>query len=849
MSLLGGMRANASLAISPSTIDNAYAGPLDLTITGLDSNGQSVIIEEYYDSDASGTINAGDILLHKFVVTDGQAVSIAGHRDLNIPGDEDGLANSTIHTRFLYSAEEIVGRIDGPHIFRVSPSGAGFPPFTTNFAVTQHDYAGSGISGTVTNGASSQPGALVFLLTQSGSDHNILAVTIAGAGGNYSLKTAPGNYQIMASKSGFVFNLGAASTITVPAGSFVTGQTATLTASARTISGTVRDTGTMAGLPAIGMQGQSNSGYVAITLTDGNGNYTIDATTGSWKISEDENAVPRLGCLTFKTTESSPGPVTGLNIDLPHETSLIYGTVKTAANVAVPFVDVKGNTNGTPSYKSAAVTDAGGNYTMGVTPGSWEMQTTPAGYVGDLQDVVVNTNGSAVLQNLVVHPVTAHLRGQIRDNHNNIVGNVVIITFDPTINGNSISVRTTADANGMFDLGVYGGGGTATKTWELQLDQGNTPGMYVSTDAEFAVQDGVDINGINYLVYIVTAHLRGQVLDENDNPIGNIAIFASLNPNGFASTGSNVDNGGNFDIPLFGGNWNLGLSNIEGLGLIPQDFSISVTDNVDQNGLIFRAIHGNFTITGTVRSNTNVAIPGVMVFGTATNGGNTYYTSTTTIADGSYSLPVFSSTWSVGVDSNDLISRGYQPVSNQNVFVSGNVPGINFIAGPLASAVSRKLHGGIPRDINLPLTGSSGIECRSGGGTNDYQIVLVFGQAVTFNNASLTAGIGSVSSTSGSGTSTLTINLTGVTNAQRITLTVAGVNDGTNIFDVAVPMGVLLGDTNGNSSVNAGDVAQTKGQSGQAVTAANFRQDVNANGSINAGDVALVKSKSGTSLP
>jgi hypothetical protein len=67
--------------------------------------------------------------------------------------------------------------------------------------------------------------------------------------------------------------------------------------------------------------------------------------------------------------------------------------------------------------------------------------------------------------------------------------------------------------------------------------------------------------------------------------------------------------------------------------------------------------------------------------------------------------------------------------------------------------------------------------------------------------------------------------------------------------DVPLQMGVLLGDTNGNALVNAGDVAQTKGQSGQPVTAANFRQDVNANGSINAGDVALVKSRSGTSLP
>jgi hypothetical protein len=61
-------------------------------------------------------------------------------------------------------------------------------------------------------------------------------------------------------------------------------------------------------------------------------------------------------------------------------------------------------------------------------------------------------------------------------------------------------------------------------------------------------------------------------------------------------------------------------------------------------------------------------------------------------------------------------------------------------------------------------------------------------------------------------------------------------------------MGVLLGDTTGNGAVNIGDVAQTKGRLGQAVTGANFRSDVNADGALNATDVALVKSQSGMTL-
>ena len=132
------------------------------------------------------------------------------------------------------------------------------------------------------------------------------------------------------------------------------------------------------------------------------------------------------------------------------------------------------------------------------------------------------------------------------------------------------------------------------------------------------------------------------------------------------------------------------------------------------------------------------------------------------------------------------------------------------------SVVSRKVHGGAgPFDINLPLGGPVGIECRTGGAMNDYQVVVTFASPVTASGASVTAGIGSVSSATGSGTSTLTVNLTGVTNVQIITVTLNGVSGGAGSGNIALSMGVLVGDSSGNASVNASDVSQTKGRSGQ----------------------------------
>ena len=162
--------------------------------------------------------------------------------------------------------------------------------------------------------------------------------------------------------------------------------------------------------------------------------------------------------------------------------------------------------------------------------------------------------------------------------------------------------------------------------------------------------------------------------------------------------------------------------------------------------------------------------------------------------------------------------------------------------------VSRKVHGAAMFDIDLPPTGTAGIECRTGGVNGDHQVIMTFPSPVTVTSASVTTGTGNVSGFTISG-SQVTVNLTAVANAQRIVLTLFGVSDGTNLTNITVPMGVLLGDTTGNGSVNASDVGLTKAKSGQPVDALNFRTDVTVSGSINASDVGLVKSKAGTSLP
>ncbi len=176
---------------------------------------------------------------------------------------------------------------------------------------------------------------------------------------------------------------------------------------------------------------------------------------------------------------------------------------------------------------------------------------------------------------------------------------------------------------------------------------------------------------------------------------------------------------------------------------------------------------------------------------------------------------------------------------------------------PLAqSAVSRKTHGNAGNfEVDLPLSGPAGVECRSGGTTGDYTLVVTFLANVSVQGnpqATVTSGKGAIGRggavdggavvTSGN---VVTIPLTNVGDGQAIEVTLNNVNGSTNVM---IPMRVLMGDVNGNGAVNATDVTLTKASSGQASDATNFRADVNANGGINATDVALVKAQSGSVL-
>ena len=168
----------------------------------------------------------------------------------------------------------------------------------------------------------------------------------------------------------------------------------------------------------------------------------------------------------------------------------------------------------------------------------------------------------------------------------------------------------------------------------------------------------------------------------------------------------------------------------------------------------------------------------------------------------------------------------------------------------LSSVASRKIHGSAGTfDIDLPLTGTPGVECRAPGQTGtpgvDYKLVFTFATPVA-NCGTASTGV----VIRGPNQDQCSVNLTGVPNGQYTTVTLNGVVNATGATaNTVATMGVLVGDTTGNGLVNSSDISQTQSQSGQPVGPSNFREDVTVNGLINSSDIALVQSMSGTGLP
>jgi PKD repeat protein len=170
------------------------------------------------------------------------------------------------------------------------------------------------------------------------------------------------------------------------------------------------------------------------------------------------------------------------------------------------------------------------------------------------------------------------------------------------------------------------------------------------------------------------------------------------------------------------------------------------------------------------------------------------------------------------------------------------------------AVVSRKAHGTVGNfDIDLPFTGTAGLECRQPGSQSTYQLVYTFNKAVsvpgTATKAQGSAIVGTP--TLGPNADQVTVPLRSVTDAQHLIINLSGVQD--NLGEAAnnqmARMDLLIGDVDASRRVDSTDVFQERQLSLQIANPSNFRADIDGSGRLDSTDVFITRQRSLNSLP
>ena len=581
----------------------------------------------------------------------------------------------------------------------------------------------------------------------------------------------------------------------------------------------------------VSVAGQFTSG------TTPGSNYTVTATSGSVSGSATitvTNAAPTI----VNAAEASPSPVTTastnlmvLGADDAGESNLTYTwsvTSKPGGSTTPTFA-----VNGANGAKSTIVTFfQAGTYTLLVT--------------------ITDGSGASVTSSV---NVTVNLA----------TNSVVVTPSSPTV-GENMSQQFSAVAYDQF------GNRMASQpnfTWSVLNggDGGTITSSGLYTAPATAGSDTIEAAFNSSIGGLATAHVifiaQSLGIFTAAQDIGSPAIAGSSNYD--TSTSTYSVSGAGSDISGTSDQFQYIYTPVTGdASITAQVTSITNTNGSAKSGVMFR---NALTPDSTDMYLCVTPTGGIKLEGRTSDGGTATIDDTATGLTAPYWIRLIRTgnlfTAFISPDGNTWTNLGSVTVAmNTTVYVglavtSHNTAALNnstfqnvSIVTPatITSAVSRKPQGATNFDLSLALSGTPTIEPRLGGPT---QIILTFAQALDNTqplSLTLSSGTGQAvfSQTS---PSQIIVTLSGATDGQVLTLSVAGVAAAGGPPEMySLSISVLAGDVDQSGSVNVADISYVKLNSGFPVTSSNFLDDVTADGAINVADVSSVKLRSGNLL-
>ncbi|HEY1718482.1 MAG TPA: Ig domain-containing protein [Verrucomicrobiae bacterium] len=514
------LTAAVTFTVTPNVVSNTYIGPITMLISNIPAGG-TVVIQKFADLNSNGVIDAGDVLVQQFNLTDNQAgMVIGGVTNFFVPFDYNS-TTGTITGILAFPAGDFSQKIIGQYLFKLSSSSG---QLTNTFNVTNFPYAQK-ITGTVTNNGANVPDASVILFPASqGGDNGPgtpVAGTVANSSGVYNVQVPPGSYVPMAFKSNYVANYLASPVLTLTNGQTITTNLALTIATSR-ISGQIIDaTNSNIGLPGVFMPA-INNGLIAIGFTDTNGSFNIPVTSGQWQIGSSDEGLIVHGYVGYHDGTNVNASTTGIVGPFYKANALFYGTVKDGSGNPLQGIPIQAqdqpNNGDDGEFDTDGYEDANGNYVVAALGGvtgsgdpwvvSVDNQSEFPNYIFSQSALEQNggTNlaaGQAVLQNFTVLVATNHITGNVQFNGTNVVG--VQVDAYATVNDNSYQAQADTDANGNYSLNVANGNWNV-EVYDCGCDDDDSlnnilgNGNYQDPDSQNVTINNTNATGVDFTI-------------------------------------------------------------------------------------------------------------------------------------------------------------------------------------------------------------------------------------------------------------------------------------------------------------------------------------------------------------
>lgn len=309
-----------------------------------------------------------------------------------------------------------------------------------------------------------------------------------------------------------------------------------------TITGTVQNPdGTVpSGYTSISIWSQSGKGNWA--QADASGSFSVkvapDTYTVSLYTSSTTYASPELAPVTVKDGETKALGI----IKLVTMSGRIKGSVSDSNNKALSGQSVSAWRKNASGWASAT-TDANGNYSLNVSPGTWMVNAYPSwcGY-GDCSnttqysasydpiEVIVNENETKENVNFVFAIKDATIKGTVQDESGNVLDSYGWVEARATDSAFSWSNTGSNASAGKFSIAVVGG-----KSYNL--------GMWTSWGADYSMKSAEPVTVTagqtveNAVIKMVRkdATVSGSVKDENGNVLTDItgSVYANCGPSSY----------------------------------------------------------------------------------------------------------------------------------------------------------------------------------------------------------------------------------------------------------------------------------------------------------------------------